>query len=198
MKWPDMLLGLRVLSFLTLSILLAVSCAKEIALPVLFTLPEASLLNESGSTVSMVTNKGTVGIYNFIFTTCAGICPMMTQRMRELTPQFESRAPIRFYSLSVDPVTDTPAVLAAYASKVRNDSRWTFLTGERDEVVRLSVDGFKLSAGGAGAGSDRLLHTARFALVDAKGQVRGYYDSGEPEQMKKIVRDAKQLFEEID
>jgi len=192
-----MLEPLRLFSVFLLLLLFGASCAKEIALPVLFTLPEASLLNESGSTVSMATSKGTVGIYNFIFTTCAGICPMMTQRMRELTPQFEAKAPIRFYSLSVDPEIDTPAVLSAYASKVRNDSRWSFLTGERDEVIRLSIDGFKLSAGGAGAGSDRLLHTARFALVDAKGQVRGYYDSEEPDQMKNIVRDARQLFKEI-
>jgi len=156
------------------------------------------MLDERGSTFSIENSRGSVGIYNFIFTTCAGICPIMTQRMRELTVQFDARAPIRFYSLSVDPVTDTPSVLAAYASKVRNDPRWTFLTGERDEVIRLSVDGFKLAAGGAGAGSDRLLHTSRFALVDAKGQVRGYYDSSEVEQMKKIVRDAKLLIEEID
>lgn len=175
-----------------------VSCSPEPELPVLFTLPHTALLDETGSRFSTEEAAGTVGIYNFIFTTCAGICPMMTQRMRELTQRFDADAPIRFYSLSVDPVTDTPTVLAKYAAKVRNDPRWIFLTGERDEVVRLSVDGFKLAAGGAGPGADRLLHTSRFALVDEKGQVRGYYDSAEADEMDRLVRDANRLIEELD
>ena len=182
----------------SLVLLLLISCRSEPALPVLFILPETALLDEKGASVTLGDLKGTVGIHNFIFTTCAGICPMMTRRMREVTVKFDHDDPIRFYSLSVDPVTDTPPVLAAYALKFRNDPRWRFLTGERDEVIRLSIDGFKLAAGGAGVGTDRLLHTQKFALVDRQGRVRAYYDSSDPEAMKRLVGDAKRLVEEID
>ncbi|MGZ5455354.1 MAG: SCO family protein [Thermoanaerobaculia bacterium] len=67
--------------------------------------------------------------------------------MRALTPMVDKDAPVRFVSISVDPARDTPAVLSQYAARVRNDPRWTFLTGDRDAIVDLSVKGFKLSAG---------------------------------------------------
>jgi protein SCO1/2 len=134
--------------------------------------------------------KGSVTVYDFIFTNCTGTCPIMTNNMRELTPKVAKDAPVRFVSISVDPARDTPAVLADYAKRNRNDPRWTFLTGEREEIVKLSVQGFKLAAGDPMPGGEPLLHSSKFAVADKNGIIRGYYDATDgpvPEQVAQVV-----------
>jgi protein SCO1/2 len=166
------------------------ACSPRPDLPKLYPVPNASLVDETGKRVQLDALKGSVTVYDFIFTTCAGTCPIMTNNMRALTPLVDKDAPVRFVSISVDPTHDTPEVLAAYAKRVRNDPRWTFLTGDAPTIVDLSVKGFKLAAGGGMPGGEALLHSSRFAVADKTGTIRGYYDATDgtvPEQVAKAV-----------
>jgi protein SCO1/2 len=173
--------------------LLFAACRHESKLPKLFTLPDAQLTSEAGKAVRVNDLKGYVTVYDFIFTNCTGTCPMMTRSMQLTTKKVDKDAKVRFVSISVDPLRDTPAVLADYAKKVRNDSRWMFLTGNREEIVRLSVEGFKLAAGDKVAnGGEPLLHSAKFAVVDRNGVVRQYIsslDDDAPDQVARAVDD---------
>jgi len=178
---------MRAASFALLALL---ACQPRPDLPKLFPVPNAQLVDETGKTVSLGSMKGSVTVYDFIFTTCSGTCPIMTNNMRALTAKVEKDAPVRFVSISVDPARDTPAVLAEYAKRVRNDPRWTFLTGERATIVDLSVKGFKLAAGDPGPGAEAVLHSSRFAVADKDGVIRGYYDATDgtvPEQVADVV-----------
>lgn len=175
---------------------LALACQPKPELPKLYPVPDAKLVDEMGKAVTLSSMNGNVTVYDFIFTSCTGTCPIMTNNMRALTAKVAKDAPVRFVSISVDPARDTPAVLAEYAKRVRNDSRWTFLTGDRDAIVRLSVDGFKLSAGDPAPGGEALLHSSKFAVADKNGVIRGYYDAADgtvPEQVAKVV---EQLLDE--
>lgn len=173
-------------------ILLLVACRHESSLPRLFPVPDAQLVSETAAPVRLGEMKGKVTVYNFIFTNCAGTCPMMTGSMRKLTKKIAADAPVRFVSISVDPARDTPAVLADYARKVRNDDRWIFLTGDRDAIVKLSVEGFKLAAGDPQPGGEALLHSSKFAVADKDGVIREYYggtDGDAPEHVAATVAD---------
>jgi protein SCO1/2 len=174
-----------------LLLLLAVfACAPKPELPRLFPVPDTQLVDETGKPVNLASMKGSVTVYDFIFTNCTGTCPIMTNNMRALTPKIDADAPVRFVSISVDPARDTPAVLAEYAKRVRNDPRWTFLTGERQAIVDLSVKGFKLAAGDPMPGGEALLHSSKFAVADKDGVIRGYYDATDgtvPEQVAEVV-----------
>lgn len=173
--------------FLLLTIL---ACQPKPELPKLFPVPDAKLVDETGRAVHLASMKGKVTVYDFIFTNCTGTCPIMTNNMRALTPKVKSDAPVQFVSISVDPTRDTPAVLAAYAKRMRNDPRWTFLTGSREEIVKISVQGFKLAAGDPMPGGEALLHSSKFAVADKNGIIRGYYDGADgtvPEQVAKVV-----------
>jgi protein SCO1/2 len=166
------------------------ACKPKLDLPALFPVPDAQLVDETGRAVSLASLEGSVVVYDFIFTSCTGTCPIMTNNMRALTTKIAKDAPVRFVSISVDPARDTPAVLADYAKRVRNDDRWTFLTGERDTIVNLSVKGFKLSAGDPMPGGEPLLHSSKFAVADKQGVIRGYYDATDgtvPEQVAAVV-----------
>jgi cytochrome oxidase Cu insertion factor (SCO1/SenC/PrrC family) len=181
----------------SLLLLLAVfACAPKPELPKLFPLPETNLVDETGRAVNLASMKGSVTVYDFIFTNCAGTCPIMTNNMRALTKQIGKDAPVRFVSISVDPTHDTPPVLAEYAKRVRNDDRWTFLTGTRADIVRLSIDGFKLAAGDPGPGGDPLLHSSKFALADKEGMIRAYYDGADGTTTDDVAKAVNELARE--
>jgi protein SCO1/2 len=170
-----------------LVLLLFAACHHQSDLPKLFPLPDAKLVNESGQPVALASLKRNVVVYDFIFTNCAGTCPMMTAAMRRVTTKVDKNAPVRFVSISVDPKRDTPPVLAAYAQRVRNDPRWTFLTGDWLTIKHLSVDGFKLAT------DDQLLHSAKFAVADKNGVVREYVSSLEDDAVEHVARTVEDL-----
>jgi protein SCO1 len=183
------------MSFRSLLLLLGIvafGCQRQSDLPKLFVVPNAQLVDENGRNVQLDSMKGFVTVYDFIFTNCQGTCPIMTNNMRALTEKVTRDAPVRFVSISVDPTRDTPATLKEYAKRVRNDDRWRFLTGEREEIVKLSVQGFKLAAGDPMPGGEPLLHSSKFAVADKNGVIREYYggtDGDAPDHVSATVRD---------
>ena len=177
--------------------LLLFGCTHESDLPRLFPVPDAALIDENAKPVRLGANRGYVTVYDFIFTNCAGTCPMMTATMRRLTEKVSKDAKVRFVSISVDPERDTPAALRDYAARVRNDPRWMFLTGDRDAIVSLSVNGFKLAAGGPPQpGNEPLLHSSKFAVADKQGVIREYYGATQDDAAEHVAGTISDLLKE--
>lgn len=155
--------------------------------------PDFSLTDETGKSVSLGDLKGKVWIADFIFTNCAGTCPQISTTMRRL--QNALPAEIHLVSFSVDPARDTPEVLAKYADEFRADkTRWHFLTGEKDALYDLSIKGFKLALEDTGGTeAEPITHSTRLVLVDKDGQIRGYYGGTDEEEWKKLFTDAIKL-----
>src|SRR5262249_16661675 len=57
-------------------------------------------------------------------------------------------------------------------------SLWVLLTGPRERVRSLAVDGFRVALGESDAVAD-IAHAAKLLLVDGSGALRGVYDSDE-------------------
>ena len=182
--------------FLPLLALALAGCKEKVELPRLYQVPPTSLIADSGAAFSTADLHGKVAVYDFIFTHCSGTCPIITKQMQMLVKGVPSSDELRFVSLSVDPQNDTPQVLHAYAERVRNDKRWLFLTGERDQIVGLSVNAFKLAAGAPQSGAEPILHSTKFVLVDRAGWIRGYYNSLDGESRQKLHDDIEALLEE--
>jgi protein SCO1/2 len=176
--------------------LVVTGCRNEPELPKLFVVPDAKLVDDRGQSVSLDAMKGKVTVYDFIFTSCAGTCPIMTGNMRRLTQRVPKDAGVRFVSISVDPTHDTPPVLAEYAKRVRNDPRWTFLTGDRATIVKLSVEGFKLTAGDPTPGGEPLLHSSKFAVADKNGVIREYYGGTDGDMAEHVAKTIEQLLDD--
>ncbi|MGH8347954.1 MAG: SCO family protein [Pseudomonas sp.] len=83
--------------------------------------------------------KGKVVVINFIFTSCSDSCPLETARLRQVQKLLGDRVgkDIFFYSISIDPLSDTPEVLKAYAQRFQVGPGWKFLTGEFADVTEL-------------------------------------------------------------
>jgi len=156
--------------------------------------PSFSLVSANGKTVSSENLKGNIWIADFIFTRCAGICPVMMGQMHQLQSDFTARD-LRFVSITVDPEHDTPTVLGQYGEQHGVDTnRWIFLTGDKDTVFTVAKDGFRLATKEAKSGEDEpILHSPHFVLVDRKGQIRGYYNGTDAESVDQLRADLKRL-----
>jgi protein SCO1/2 len=159
--------------------------------------PEFVLLERSGKSISLADLQGAIWIVDFIYTTCRDTCPMQTAEMAKLQEQLKDDAAVRLVSISVDPETDTPKVLSHYADRYKADpNRWLFLTGAKEQVIRLVEAGFRLSAAPAGDPSGApgvILHSPRFVLVDRETRIRGYYDSRDREALERLRKDIATL-----
>lgn len=164
--------------------------------PRLFPVPATTLIDENGKTVNLDSMKGSVTVYDFIFASCGGICPIMSRNMAALTAEIPDDAPVKFVSITVDPERDTPEVLREYAKRFRKDERWMFLTGDREAIVRLSVDGFKLAAGDPQPGGEALLHSSKFAVADRDGIIREYYGGTDGDAAAHVAQTVKDLLRE--
>ena len=127
----------------------------------------------------------------------------MTQRLSQLRRTLPET--VRFASITIDPLTDQPAVLNRYAARfgvAADDQSWLFLTGDQEGIYRLAREGFHLAVSGPAApdfnGPEAtplaaFLHSTRFALVDGSGRVRGIYDSTDEEDLRRLSADVRVL-----
>lgn len=169
------------------SVLLGVAqfgCEPERPLPpVLHALPDFRAQDQAGRAFTLADMDGKVWIANFVFTDCPSVCPMLTAQMSNLQRRLAPQAPeLRYVSISVDPVRDTPAVLAEYAARHEADlTRWRFLTlGDHAATTQLLMTGFRVRMGereAQPAGGYDIMHASHFVLVDGQHHVRGYYST---------------------
>ena len=159
--------------------------------------PQFSLVERSGKTTTLADLRGSIWIADFIYTTCQDTCPMQTAEMAQLQKEWKDREGLKLVSFSVDPEKDTTAVLSRYADRYKADGqRWLFLTGAKEEISRLVQAGFRLSAvalPGDGNVGSVIMHSPRFVLIDKQAEIRGYYDSRDPQALQRLKADVATL-----
>lgn len=99
--------------------------------------PSAALVDHRGAPVELAAELAQEGpvLMNFIFTTCAGVCPMLTALFAATADALgPDLAQTRLWSVSIDPDQDTPEQLARYAAAFAAPQQWRFLTGAPSSV----------------------------------------------------------------
>lgn len=166
-----------------------------IELPVISRVPSFSFTDQTGQPFGSAELGGTAWIASFIYTRCPGPCPRLVRRVVELQQKHAGEGRLRYVSFSVDPKTDRPEVLAAYARQHGIDSgSWRLLTAGFDEITGFMRDTFFLEVsrterGSAGSAQGPVIHSVHLALVDPRMRVRGFYDSSEPSALRRLERD---------
>ena len=157
--------------------------------------PDFSLIERSGKRVTLFDLKEKPWVVDFIYTRCKDTCPLQSAQMARLQADLANTDDLKLVSISVDPEWDSPEVLSQYAERFKADpERWLFLTGDKKEIYRLAQEGFRLSAVPASDGAENVfIHSSRFVLVDQQRQIRGYYDSQDPEALRRLRKDAASL-----
>ncbi|MDB6162020.1 MAG: Cytochrome oxidase biosis protein Sco1/SenC/PrrC, putative copper metallochaperone [Gammaproteobacteria bacterium] len=104
-------------------------------------LPDVTMTRSDGQTVRLrqELEDGPPVILNFIFTSCPGICPMMSQVFAQLQRTLAAqKGAAVLVSISIDPEQDTPARLREYAAQFGPHDKWRYYTGtvEASESVQ--------------------------------------------------------------
>jgi protein SCO1 len=99
---------------------------------------DVELVNQDADRVRFYSDvlKGKTVVINAFFTTCTSVCPPMSRNMEKVQEALGERVgrDVFLVSISVDPLTDTPARLKQYAQKFHARKGWTFLTGKKENV----------------------------------------------------------------
>jgi cytochrome oxidase Cu insertion factor (SCO1/SenC/PrrC family) len=176
-------------------------CSQPEPLPEYGQTPDFELTERSGRRVSSAELEGKVWVADFIFTTCAGPCPLMSTHMSALQ-RATADLDVQLVSFTVDPETDTPEVLAEYAKRYKADpERWLFLTGAKQalyDMIRkgflLAVDDGSLTEGGK-PGPGLITHSVKFVLIDREGRIRGFYSGDAANVVDEILPDIERLLD---
>ncbi|HXI71300.1 MAG TPA: SCO family protein [Verrucomicrobiae bacterium] len=155
-----------------------------------------SLTDRTGRTVTRAELAGKFLVVNFVFTGCSITCLDVNRRMAEIQGLTATHPDVRLVSLTVDPRSDTPAVLAEFGNRFGADTnRWFLLTGdkavlyeliEKSFIPRDPNDAYNFMPGG-------FTHTERIAVVDTQGHVRTFFDGLKPETSQAVAEEINQL-----
>jgi protein SCO1/2 len=150
--------------------------------PVLSTLPAFTMTDQSGQPFGTADLAGKVWVADFIFTSCATACPVLTEHMARIEKRARRLGPdFHLVSFTVDPERDTPSRLAEYAARhgAADPHKWAFLTGPLDSVERAVVDGFKIGLDRHKTADDfwEIVHGEHLVLVDRRLRIRGYFEA---------------------
>ena len=178
--------------FLIFSMFLFQRALKVEKLPVYGKVNNFRLLDTQAREFTLKNLRDKVWVADFMFTTCGGICPVMTKNMAALHRSFLPIDSVEMVSISVNPENDSPAVLAGFARKYHaNPTKWHFLTGSREEIKQLAVKSFKV-----GSVDEPIFHSDRFVLVDREGNIRGYYEGTQQKSINTLFKDIAALIKE--
>jgi protein SCO1/2 len=171
-------------------------------LPKIKDVPPFALTERSGRQITNHDLAGKIWVADFVYTTCPGPCPLVTANMATLQNAVADDPQVQLVTFTVDPQTDTPAVLAKYANQFGADAnRWWFLTGPEKPLYDLIQNGFYMAVQDnrgqpAQQGGFTVTHSTKLALVDGDGILRGFYDGTGTDGRAQLLRDIKTLEKE--
>jgi len=159
-------------------------------------LSDFSLTDRTGRIVTRAALAGKFVVVNFVHTGCSISCLQVNRQMAEIQRLVVGQDDVRLVSLTVDPRTDTPPVLAEFGNKFGADTnRWFLLTGDKEPLYQLIETSFlqrePLTADNLMPGG--FVGVERIVLVDRKGNVRRYFDGMKQTTPKALVAVLQQL-----
>lgn len=156
------------------------------------------LINQNGDSITNQTYEGKIYLADFFFTRCATICPIMTNNMVELQEIYKDDDEVLFLSHSVTPVIDSVPILKQYAiDRGILDKKWNLTTGNKKHIYELARKSYFAVLDEGDGGEQDFIHTEQFVLVDAKRQIRGFYDGTDKNEIERIVKDIEILKKEL-
>lgn len=169
--------------------------SEKAQLDTLHTLAPFSFTNQNGVEITSKQLKGKIHVANFFFTFCPGLCPRLTQSMKEVQATFKGDSTIMLMSYSVMPERDSVAVLRRYADEHKIfDDKWHLLTGDKKAIYETARRSYFADENlGVQKGENDFLHTENFILIDQNLHIRGIYNGTLPLEIKQLIEDIKVL-----
>jgi cytochrome oxidase Cu insertion factor (SCO1/SenC/PrrC family) len=155
-----------------------------------------SLTDRTGRTVTRAELDRKILVVDFLLTSCSLTCPAVNRCMAQVQALTTNQPDVKLVSLTVDPRDDTVDALAKYGERFGAETnRWLLLTGDKTTLYGLIStsflaqdldDPFNYMPG-------NFSHTDRIALVDARGNLRGYFDGLNENTATAVVAEISRL-----
>jgi protein SCO1/2 len=103
-----------------------------------YSLPDIWVVRDDGKRVQLLKelDDGRPVVLNFIYTTCPGICPIMSGVFSQFQDRLGGeRGKVHMVSISIDPEQDTPPRLREYARRFSAGPQWQHYTGTASASV---------------------------------------------------------------
>ncbi|MCK4586404.1 MAG: SCO family protein, partial [Gammaproteobacteria bacterium] len=103
-----------------------------------YDLKSIELLRMDDQLVKLADELGTDSpvLLNFIFTSCATVCPVLTATFSSFQKKLGDEAKnVTMISISIDPQYDRPGKLREYAKLFNAGSQWKFYTGSDEQSI---------------------------------------------------------------
>ena len=104
-----------------------------------YNLPEV-WTTQNGDDIALKELKGNVLVVVMIYTSCKTACPILIRDIREIRKQVDTQIPktakgVKYLLVSIDPETDTPEHLKAFAKENNmDDDQWLFLRSNEEQT----------------------------------------------------------------
>lgn len=152
--------------------------------------PNTTFIDQDGAKREFASYLGKTVVMTFIYTRCPlpTFCPLMDRHFAAMQAKIKSDPSlkdVRLLSVSFDPIGDTPAVLKKHAAALGADpERWTFVTGDRDEIDQFASR-FGVTITREMNDMTDIAHNLRTVIVDARGTLVKAYTGNEwsPEEV---------------
>ena len=105
-----------------------------------YEVPDVDMVRQDGKKLvfSKELDDGRPVILNFVFVSCSAICPMLSHVFSKVETKLDKEGKkAHLISVSIDPESDTPAILTEYAKKFGAGSDWDFYTGTREASIAI-------------------------------------------------------------
>jgi protein SCO1 len=127
-------------------------------------LPDFTLTDQDGATVTAAELRGRPVVVTFMYSTCEDTCPGQAQSIRGALDRLGRDVPV--IAVSVDPANDTPRRARTFLLEQSMTGRMRFLLGTREQLEPLWT-AFGIAPQRAGRE-----HSAYTVLVDGSGRQR--------------------------
>jgi protein SCO1 len=127
-------------------------------------LPDFSLTDQDGATVTAAALRGTPVVVTFMYSTCEDTCPGQAQSIRGALDRLGRDVPV--IAFSVDPANDTPRRAQTFLLEQSMTGRMRFLLGTREQLEPI------WTAFGIAPQREGREHSAYTVLVDDRGRQR--------------------------
>ena len=155
-----------------------------------------ALTDERGREITRADMREKILAVSFLFTSCSLTCPEVSKRMAESQKLTATNDDVRLLSFTVDPRTDTPAVLAKWGTRFGADTnRWFLLTGDKAQLHWLIGTSFLAAETNNPFNSmpGNFGGTERIAVVDKHGNIRTFFDGLRVDTPAAVVAEFKKL-----
>ncbi len=160
------------------------------------TVPQFSLINQRGETVTNEDFKDDIYMVDYFFISCPAICPKVKRQMLRIYEEYKNTPGVKLVSISMDPKRDTPEKLKAYAEKLGVDhDKWIFLTGDKDHILDMS-DAFFIVAYEDKEAPGGFDHSGKIVLIDKNSHIRAFAEGTDPESVTSFIPQVGQLLDE--